>query len=823
MPWNPDVGDQDTNRSIVNQPQPADSRRGRQLNNGKRAERGCRRPRTFESVSNGPGAPQPAGRIDTAFEWRRALTGAVLGLLLFETVTGLAIYLLPFSVFNQFAVLWHTVIGIVMAAPVGWYVGRHWLCRFRGNFNHYQLLGYLTAVAILALFVSGVVLTWEALFDTRINYGWDLLHIIAGFVLITVLGAHLATLIWRKVNKEQARRAIRRAHWSSLWQTGVWAGGLTGLCWLTAGIYEPIQYDDSFPADYSFRYGEDRPFAPSLARKDTTDVEDALKAGILAALNEDQGRFFLANLRVDPTKHQGIVSVADKLCGEMALDEDNKQAIRKAVAQAREGFAKHGAIDARRLADSASCGTSGCHSEIYEEWLPSAHRYSSMDFVFQEVQANLTKEKAPESTRYCAGCHDPIALFSGAKNVGNLTLSVEGADEGVSCLTCHSMVQTDIRGNADYTIKPSPRYIYEMHDGSVAKAVSDFLIRAYPQHHVETHTRPLYKTAEACGACHKQFIDEELNEVGWVQGQNQYDNWRKSRWHHEGDVEKTIACRDCHMPLQDSTDPASGDPHDPNRSPSDGKHRSHRFLAANQFIPRHHKLEGAEKQCDLTVKWLRGEYEIPEIADLWTTGPAIRIALSVPEQVRPGENVQIQTILTNNKTGHDFPTGPLDMIESWVELTVTDEAGHIVFASARPDERGYLVDPQIVFKAELIDRFGKLIDRHDLWNLVGARFKRTLFPGFTDTTAFKFECPAMPTDTRDRSRLAPSQSRTFALDGGFSGRDLTVTASLKYCKFSAPFLDSLFGKEEHLRSTVTEISRAEAVIRVVYDELATAE
>ncbi len=39
------------------------------------------------------------------------------------------------------------------------------------------------------------------------------------------------------------------------------------------------------------------------------------------------------------------------------------------------------------------------------------------------------------------------------------------------------------------------------------------------------------------------------------------------------------------MPLVDSTDPASGDVLDYNRAAGDGKHRSHRFLGANQFIP----------------------------------------------------------------------------------------------------------------------------------------------------------------------------------------------------------------------------------------------
>src|SRR5262249_9680418 len=138
-------------------------------------------------------------------------------------------------------------------------------------------------------------------------------------------------------------------------------------------------------------------------------------------------------------------------------------------------------------------------------------------------------------------------------------------------------------------------------------------------------------------------------------------------------------CRECHMPLQASFDPASGDALDYNRTPSDGKHRSHRFLAANQFMPAALKLAGAEEQIALTGKWLRGEYEPPEIADKWPRGPAVAIELQAPDEVIAGEPLAIHAVITSNKVGHDFPTGPLDIIQSWVELTVVDDAGRVVF------------------------------------------------------------------------------------------------------------------------------------------------
>ena len=72
------------------------------------------------SVRTGNARPGTSpDRLDAAAEWRHWLTGLTLALLLFETVTGLSIYLLKFSVFNQFSVLWHTAVGVAMTSRRG--------------------------------------------------------------------------------------------------------------------------------------------------------------------------------------------------------------------------------------------------------------------------------------------------------------------------------------------------------------------------------------------------------------------------------------------------------------------------------------------------------------------------------------------------------------------------------------------------------------------------------------------------------------------------------------------------------------------------------
>lgn len=672
--------------------------------------------------------------------WREHLAWLSTGLLLFETLTGLMIYLLPFSVTTQFSVLIHTVIGVPFVVPMTWYSIRHWLDHRATAMNHYKATGYALVFAILVCNLSGLVLTWQAFFTTRISYYWDAVHVVSTFATIAFFAPHVGLLLLRE-RKRSETSPVRRA--AAAFQNR--SLGAAGLCFAillgTVLAYSPPEVNDTLPDDYAYMYGEDRPFAPSLA---TT--------------------------------------------------------------------ATGGAYDQQHLSGSMSCGTSNCHEQITEEWAVSAHRWASMDPAFQAVQKVMAEQNGAESTRYCGGCHDPISLFSGTKNIFTEDLSsLHGYQEGISCLACHGIQETDIKGNANYMIEKQPRYLWEVDPGPVQKFLSDGLIRAYPWTHTDTLGKKLFKTPEYCAACHKQFIDAEVNQVGWVQLQNQFDNWRKSRWNHPGEPEKTIECRECHMPLVASRDPASGDELDYNRDEDDGMHRSHRFLGANQLIPEMLELDGAAEQIRLTEEWLRGELPIPEIAHKWKEGPAVPIELEVPERVKPGEDIQMRVNITSNKVGHDFPTGPLDIIQAWIDIKVTDDAGKEVFHSGELNERNFIEPGTFMFKAEAVDRYGNLIDRHNLWEMVGVRYRRSLFPGFADAAEFSFGCPSFVTD-KDGT-FPEEHDFSMATPEGTTGK-LHVEARLRYRKIDQFLLNYLFGEDTTLTSRVTDVSRDEATIIV---------
>src|SRR5262249_6779681 len=139
------------------------------------------------------------------------------------------------------------------------------------------------------------------------------------------------------------------------------------------------------------------------------------------------------------------------------------------------------------------------------------------------------------------------------------------------------------------------------------------MIKAKPEFHKRTMLRPLHKTAEFCGTCHKVSLPVELNHYkDFLRGQNHYDSFLLSGLGHGSRSfyfpEKAKAnCADCHMPLVPSADFGAKN--------FDGsgtrKVHHHSFPAANTGLfellkhdPRYGSLDGLDRAIDLHTEFL---------------------------------------------------------------------------------------------------------------------------------------------------------------------------------------------------------------------------
>ena len=652
------------------------------------------------------------------------------GSLIFLALTGLAMWLLPFSDPIQVSVLLHTVLGLAIVIPLTLWQLSHWLATRKVRRSFRKFCAYTGFWTMVVVTVSGLVLTWQAMFGLYISNLWDQLHLWSGIAALPFLGYH----VWPRAKKagENLHNGLnvlgnsgqaplpdfgpgRRHMWLASGMTVVGLVAVVGVLAVAYKAYAPDFSHYGLPKDYKMPYGKDI-FAPSMAKT-----------------------------------------------------------------------VSGGPVAPQLLAGSKSCGVSGCHTEIYKEWDANGHRWSSEDVAFQGVQAALIHAEGAPAARYCAGCHDPVSLLSGYKNAST-SIEAPGFKEGASCVVCHAMRRVDVQGNGNYIWGPAKPYLFEYSGAGRAASVTHFLIRAYPRQHNEDYDLTLSKDTASCGACHKQFIDKRINHVGWVQLQNQFDDWKHGKWNTDPSTAHRLRCQQCHMYYQESPGLALADPYDL-KTGLGLKHRNHWFAAGNQWMPEAIHSPDDAGQTERVTDWLKGEKYIPEIANVWPKGPVLPIKIVPPQALRPGEKAEFRAVISNNKAGHSFPTGPLDLIRAWVEVKVSDENGHEIFHSGELLPDGHLEPGSFVLKAEGVNAEGQEIVRHDLWHYVGAKWKRAIFPGYSDMYEYKFTVP--------RNVKGP----------------VTITARLRYRKANQYFMDFAFpGK--HLQTPITDLSSDRVEVRL---------
>ena len=746
-------------------------------------------------------------------DYRSLLTWIATAILAYCLLSGLVIALLPFGTYAQFSIVVHTSVGLVATLPLIFILYLHWQRRWAESALPVARLA-LAAVLMLGLcLATGLYMVATGFLGIRVPDIAGILHLLFGVTLGVLMIIHLQPIVRRYGH---AAPTPRRAPRKRFVATGiVIVLVLFGVTGMLSANWEAPQHFQAFAEDYQWPHGDDRPFWPSRAAVDGTPWKSDFLAAVSAELGSDTGAEFEQALGGPET--DGLRARAAALATTLELDEAKVTALDALVEQAIADKREAGSLKPSSLSGSASCGSSGCHEAIYDEWRVSAHGFAAEDELFLRVQDLLIESRGVAESRACAGCHDPAALLGGLRSgdaSGDLQIF-----EGNSCITCHSTVETDTNGNGGYVIRPPQRYLFEDYESGLASAFGKFLIRVYPDQHVAEYKRPLYKTSEFCAACHKQVpAPGEATSAGLAQEQNEYDSWKNGRWYHGDGDPRTVECRECHMPLVDGQDPASGDDVDPYRSPDDGKHRSHRVLASNMYIPATMELPGHEEQVEQTIAWLRGEIDIPEIEDKWTTGPTVTLEIDAPERINAGDLVDIKLHLHNNKTGHDFPAGPLDVLESWIELTVEDNLGNTLMELGADRSIDPSIDAPVVYKADWYDKQGLPVERHNLWDVVGASYKRVIRSGGSDVVDVPFRCPgiARPRLSESASEAGPGERKS---DVVFSIRnpeftELRVTARLMFRKANPEFLARVYDFEPVTQAPVVEIVSATHTIEV---------
>lgn len=401
-------------------------------------------------------------------------------------------------------------------------------------------------------------------------------------------------------------------------------------------------------------------------------------------------------------------------------------------------------IATEAIANSLDC--IACHQTIGEQWLTSAHRHAADDPTYVRNVMLLEGKKGIEATRYCEGCHSPVALLTGQLSEGGKHAGVKGTvahTEGVGCMSCHGVDNIhSTQGNASYNFKPRQDYLFEYSTLQWLKSLNHLSIKLRPKAHVADLLPPVQHTANFCSSCHSQFMDKSMNDWGWVKMQDEYLAWSASKFNQSRDTRfshpESRNCQSCHMPKMPGTGLAADE---------NGMVSGHYFAAANVMLAKHF---GHEDLFEETKKFLQQDkvsiYIVPpedklaQQSDLYVN-PNTGVDNKHPVALYRGQEHELTVLVNNHGVGHNFPGGTIDLNEAWIAFKVIDANQKEVYSSGYLLSDGSVESSAIVYKESPLNSEGKPVWKHDLFNMVGRSYSNTVPAGATDVLNYRFEVP----------------------------------------------------------------------------------
>lgn len=432
------------------------------------------------------------------------------------------------------------------------------------------------------------------------------------------------------------------------------------------------------------------------------------------------------------------------------------------------------------MKNPATCGKSGCHTEIYKEWKVSAHRFSAANMPYQKVFGRFKKENGEHLGVFCERCHNPdVVTFNEVSRDKNAHAFF--TNNGVSCLSCHLISDVDAaHGDGIYKTKIDAPYLPGFAPSSRADwQILHHFIRSDLRLHRKNYKRALHRKSEFCVSCHRLTIPSSLNHAKPVFLSGPFGSYEKSSFRAAG-----IVCQNCHLPLFEFHDPESIDT-------SFHARPDHRMLgiaaALPSVVPSHLATQNAFLDFQKSVQhFLSGKLAISYYEQVFmyaTRDPghaaytqflhgksALKINMEASFSRHNTRNMRLSVKTTNQSIGHDFPAGLLDLIEVWLEVTVKDAKGKTVFQS------GFLNNDSSVDKnarrlgGEEYDVYGNRILDHSIWRLASFKNVRVIAP---------------QKSVKDTYSIMLTKNFDFPI---------TISARWLYRRYNPAFMKSLYGK-----------------------------
>ncbi len=415
-----------------------------------------------------------------------------------------------------------------------------------------------------------------------------------------------------------------------------------------------------------------------------------------------------------------------------------------------------------------------CHADVYNDWVHSAHRFSSFNnpaylYAVRETRKVVSdRDGTVQASRWCAGCHDPVPFFSGAfdsptyDDVNHVT-----SQAGITCTVCHAITHVNsTKGNADYVIEEPVHYPFTYSKNELLQQVNQLLVKAKPSFHKAEMLKPIHKTEEFCSTCHKVHLPKEVTAYkDFLRGQNHYDSFLLSGLGHGArsfyyPPKADDNCNRCHMPWKESTDFGATD-----KNPL-GKLavHNHFFPGANTALP---YWRGEDKYVDVAKSLLVDCVRV-DIFGVREGGvvDGKMIAPIRPEipMLEAGKNYLLEAVIRTLKMGHHLTQGTVDSNELWLEVTARS-GDRIIGISGGRDDVGQVDEWAHFVNNFVLDKNGNRIARRNAQDIFVALYDHQIPPGAGQVAHYALD---VPTDISD---------------------PIEITVKLNYRKFDKGYID----------------------------------
>lgn len=378
------------------------------------------------------------------------------------------------------------------------------------------------------------------------------------------------------------------------------------------------------------------------------------------------------------------------------------------------------------------CGA--CHQQIYREWSVSRHAFSQISPTFLAYQATLVKLTQGTLGDFCERCHTQVGMFTGEPILTSNTNRAKVPLEGITCVVCHRVPEAYGKITGRFPLEPGDirNPIYGPRKGDELRRVLD----SHSDHPLKTHRVALLLEQVSqpgfCGRCH------DVRLVNSVRFEDLFSEYKQT-----SAAKRGVTCQGCHMGptsgIASEYPPASaaivrGKPTRPARR------TNHMFPGPDSSVvhpgifpinPEAQEFATPEEwlSFDVEAGWGTEKFEnsVPKDAKfpgIWADPEERKAAREIIDQqlallaenrarattlMRNGyglgeikilekENgLKFDVEVKNLTDGHSVPTGLIAERNVFLQVTVTDAAGTVIFRSGDLDPNGDVRDTHSLY------------------------------------------------------------------------------------------------------------------------------